>query len=68
MWPRLARSTTSPRTPDMNGMVVEEAGMPEAVISWAEVEVDDYFYTTVTNLATGFEATVYSDTGGGCVG
>ena len=36
--------------------------MPEAVISWAEVEVDDYFYTTVTNLATGFEATVYSDT------
>ena len=53
----------APDTPDMNGMVVEGSeGMPEAVISWAEVEVEDYFYTTVTNLATGFEATVYGDT------
>jgi hypothetical protein len=53
----------APNIPDMNGMVIEgSTGLPEAVISWAEVEAEDYFYTTVTNLATGFEATVYGDT------
>ena len=52
----------APDTPDMNGMVVEGSeGTPEAVISWAEVEVE-ITSTTVTNLATGFEATVYGDT------
>ena len=53
----------APEIPDIEGIIEQDDdGEVAVVISWEEVEAEDYVYTEVFNLETGFYALVQDDT------